>query len=533
MVRRKDDVHVKPAQSTNTKKPNQCTFAESVAKAHLQNDPRAVESRSTAKARVLEARVVFDASFDSVVLLESDENTIYTSDVTTDSVGNRYVSGSFAGNVDFDPIAIHSMRRTCSLVHQHRSMVFVAKYLPDSSLDWVRPMGAAGARIILNNSGDVFVAGTLDGSAVFGNQTLVSSGFSDGYVTKLNNEGQFQWTTRIGTSSNRDSMSSIAVDSAGNVLTVTRVTSSAPNYSLNYGNYAVTKISPNGGQQWSAQFANNYIAAPKVVADSSGNAIVAGTFWGTVDFDPSPKVKNYSSGSSYSGFILKLSPTGKFVSNATFVTSLENGNSGYASIDVLAIDGSNNVVVGGFYGGKVDFAPGASFYYLPSSGNDFLAKLDSSGQLLWANSWQSTGGSSFVATDLTIDGLSNIYLAATFSVSSQIVNGVRTFNNPATFDMDAGTGQSFHLNESYSDGLVIKMNSNGSYVWGEAISGDGDIRLHALALDAEGSLHFAGYLAAPVDRDAMFDFGNDIDGSGNRTISAGRRSAFLLKWRQA
>ena len=141
--------------------------------------------------------------------------------------------------------------------------------------------------------------------------------------------------------------------------------------------------------------------------DASGNVFVAGSFSGTVDFDPSSKTNYVSSGPNHAGFVLKLDTNGKFGWVSPFVGQTVGSTSGYASAQSVALDGSGNVVVGGAYDGSVDFNPGSGTATLPTIGGGFITKLNSSGGLVWARALESSG-TTFVY-GLDVDTAGSIY----------------------------------------------------------------------------------------------------------------------------
>ena len=61
-------------------------------------------------------------------------------DIAADASGNSYISGGFAGTVDFDPLATHADNSDV-LTARGISDAFIAKYAPDDSLLWALRMG--------------------------------------------------------------------------------------------------------------------------------------------------------------------------------------------------------------------------------------------------------------------------------------------------------------------------------------------------------------------------------------------------------
>src|SRR5688572_9246472 len=93
-------------------------------------------------------------------------------------------------------------------------------------------------------------------------------------------------------------------------------------------------------------------------------------------------------------------------------------NGSYSSVgrDIMADLNSNVYVVGGF-SGTMDFDPGPGVQIQTSngSGDVFLAKTDSSGNLLWVKCFGGTGYD--IGNAISIDSNGDIYIAGGFSMT--------------------------------------------------------------------------------------------------------------------
>src|SRR5262245_51253839 len=139
-------------------------------------------------------------AFDSAFHFGGDSRQTGTS-IATDSFGNVYVAGYFVNSMDADPgpgeFLLTSGAGTAS---------FVAKYSALGTLDWAYALSAGLPDLDLDAGNNVYVTGTLQGTATFGSTTLTAQGYSDVFLTKLSSAGVFQWATRFGS----------AVDAIGN-----------------------------------------------------------------------------------------------------------------------------------------------------------------------------------------------------------------------------------------------------------------------------------------------------------------------------
>ena len=110
-----------------------------------------------------------------------------------------------------------------------------------------------------------------------------------------------------------------------------------------------------------------------VAVDPSRNIFVAGSFEGTVDFDPGPGVAERTSQGSNDAFLSKFSPTGDLLWVDTW------GGSGGDWVSGLALDWMGNAHVCGSFQGTVDFDPGTGVHDVTASGSGtdaFYAKYD-------------------------------------------------------------------------------------------------------------------------------------------------------------
>jgi hypothetical protein len=126
----------------------------------------------------------------------------------------------------------------------------------------------------------------------------------------------------------------------------------------------LAKFDTNGNHLWSKGFGGMYGDEDKksVACDGSGNVIVTGYYFGTVDFGGGPLT---SAGVS-DIYLAKFDADGNHLWSKRFGdATCQGGHS-------VACDGSGNIVATGLLGGTVDFGGGP----LTSSGSDvFLVKF--------------------------------------------------------------------------------------------------------------------------------------------------------------
>lgn len=293
------------------------------------------------------------------------EQTTEAQSVAIDVSGNVIIVGYFDGIVDFGGGALVSMGSVD---------IFVAKFGPDGAHLWSKcfgdSIGQLAEAVAVDASGNVFVAGHFGGSVDFGGGELVSAGIQDIFIAKLGSDGTHLWSRRFGDRADSETRD-IAVDSWGNA-----VLTGSFSGSIDFGGGAlasagswdifVAKFGPDGAHLWSKRFGDEeYQAAPAVAVDAAGNVIIAGPSGGTVDFG----------GGTYNLFIAKYGSDGAYIWSKRF------GEAGFAQPESVATDASGNMIIVGYFRDTIDFGGGA----LTSEDYDiFVARFGADGSHLWS-----------------------------------------------------------------------------------------------------------------------------------------------------
>ena len=145
-----------------------------------------------------------------------------------------------------------------------------------------------------------------------------------------------------------------------------------------------------------------------LAADAVGNVYVAGYFNDVVDFDPGAGVANLTSGGDDDIFVAKFDSTGSLIWARRM-----GGADKQRALDI-AVDAGSNVYATGWFAGAADFNPGAEVANLtaPGESSAFVAKLDSSGNFVWARVLGGTGDSE--GAGIAVDANGNAYSAGYF-----------------------------------------------------------------------------------------------------------------------
>src|SRR3989304_831310 len=143
----------------------------------------------------------------------SGTGNVTATDVATDSSGNVYVTGYFAGTVNLGAGSWTSTGND----------FFIVKYSSSGAFQWSdREDSGTGSvtanSVVTDSSGNVFVAGSFQTAAVdfgAGSWTPISG---DYFVVKYNSSGAFQWADREDSGTGNALAQGVATDSSGNVF---------------------------------------------------------------------------------------------------------------------------------------------------------------------------------------------------------------------------------------------------------------------------------------------------------------------------
>jgi hypothetical protein len=213
-----------------------------------------------------------------------DGDTQSASTVSTDAAGNVIVAGDFYGTVDFGGGALTSAGS---------ADVFVAKFGPDGTHLWSKGFGDGNAQfaraVATDASGNVIVAGFFAGAVDFGGGALTSAGREDVYVAKFDPDGTHLWSKSFN-DDNAQYAAAARTDASGNVI-IAGYYAGAVDFGggtltgADDTNVFVAKFDPDGTHLWSKGFGGpNAQYAYAVSTDASGDVIIAGMFYGTIDF---------------------------------------------------------------------------------------------------------------------------------------------------------------------------------------------------------------------------------------------------------
>lgn len=317
--------------------------------------------------------------------------------VTTDSLGNVYVSGSFASTVDFDPGS-----GTFNLTATSYD-AFILKLDSAGNFVWAKKIGSVwpdyGNGLAVRGN-QVFLSGTFAGTVDFnpgaGVSNHTSNGSVDGYIVAFDTLGNYQWSRTLG-GTGIDNGSAVAARSGGSELVLTGRFQNTIDLNPGTGTDSATSqgswdvftiaLDDSGAYQWGHSVGGGFHDQSYDVVATAENIYVTGQFVDSVDFDPGVGTQFLVSNDHYGTFIQKLDWSGDLT------WALVTGDSAGAVPRSISLDASENIVVSGSYEYPGDFDPGTGVAQMTSVGNEdvFVVKFDSSGTFQWVAGAGSSG----------------------------------------------------------------------------------------------------------------------------------------------
>lgn len=383
----------------------------------------------------------------------------HLNDITTDSLGNIYATGSFNPSMDFDPGP-----GTTFITSAGYHDMYIAKYDNTGNLIWVKTMGGASsdywAAIELDHLGNIYTIGTFRFSVDFDpgpNSTTYSHDYyGDLAIAKYTNNGDFIWAKHLKCNGSVDNWAyDLALDDSLNVFVTGHFRTTvdfdpSPSNTVNLTSSGVNdiflaKYDSSGNYKWAFNIgSSNEDYGYDLTIDDSNNVYLAGYFSGTVDFDPGPNTASFSSNGGTDAIVAKYDRNGNYQWGKNI------GDVGNDELRGITIGQDNHLYLSGRFTGTTNFDPGSVGFNLSSVGNTdiFIAKYTLNGNFLWA---KGIGGSGEDKSEgIVADLHGNFYHYGRFS---------------STADFNPGaSGHILSAANSSLDNYVAKFNNNGDFV---------------------------------------------------------------------
>jgi hypothetical protein len=335
-----------------------------------------------------------------------------------------------------------------------------------------------------SSNSDIATAGAHQ-TVYAGGPIVFGTGGYDAFLVKFNSSGVRQWATYYGGS--QDDMGiSCAVDASGNVYMIGSTSSTsgiatagAHETTINDG--FLVKFNSNGVRQWGTYFEGNGNAC---TTDASGNIYIVGLTNSTSGIATAGAHQTVMSGSG-DAFLVKFNSSG-VKQWGTYFGGASSGASGMEKGLSCATDALGNVYMTGHTPSTSGIATAGAHQtiYGGSSTDAFLVKFNSSGVIQWGTYYGGEGVD--IGYSCATDASGNVYMAGDAQQQNLPASGISTI----------GAHQSAY-GGGYSDGFLVKFDSNGLRQWGTYYGGSLLDVSFSCATDASGNVYMSGETQSP------------------------------------
>jgi gliding motility-associated-like protein len=438
-------------------------------------------------------------------------------DLTTDSLGNAYVSGSTTSQ---SPSYATSGAHQTSGSHQYINSItngILFKFDKNGNRLWGTYYSGTQAIYLYgvktDSQNNVLITGytwSETNISTIGSFQPNLRGSSDAILVKFNSNGVRQWGTYFG-GEDSDYATKLDIDINDNVYIVgttssktniainsnfqTELSYSASPYGINTDAF-IAKFNTNGNLIWSTYVGgdgNDNLSAITI----KDSYLVAGGATKSTNNMATTGVFQEKPNSNFlgDGYVCKFSLNGERIWGSYY-----GGSSPMEEIRSVEIDNDENIYIGGYTYSSDNIATSGTFE--DSNANLYkglLAKLNAQGQRMWGT----------YVGDINISSI-------VFQNNSLYIGGG---NIDFRTDLKLTTPCSYKPNRIRSHyGYAGKFSKEGLFIWGTYIGNDNTIKI---ALHTDGAIFVAG----------LSSFNDDIaDGSSYQSNILGDKNFFLMKF---
>lgn len=343
-----------------------------------------------------------------------------SSAIKYDSQGNVFVVGSFRGTVSFDPNS-----NAYDFTATQYGDAYLQKYDAQGNFLWAQvyasPEQDEFPKMVIDNEDNIYFTNRFQGSIDLDPgpgtdiHTTTNTGYSNSYIVKLDNDGQYIWGHSFENVSPAQYVNILGLEINNNELFITGNFQDTIDVDFGSGQHLLTgvgndgffmKIDTDGNFIWGNMLGGpgKNIYPAKVIFDSENNIIIGGHFSGqNLDFDwgPNEAIRSTNSINDDDLFIFKVNAEGAF-QWAMSAEGCEPNSLGICDDDIRSMDTdlNNDIYFTGAYDYFINFEPGSSNFMLDtgvepctvspcfSHSKAYIAKISSEGLMLWAKDFE-------------------------------------------------------------------------------------------------------------------------------------------------
>ncbi len=424
--------------------------------------------------------------------------------VVADAAGNTYLAGTGGASVAFGDLLPAAQRGTGGL--------FVLKRDPSGKPLWVL-RGSASASpqqllLGLDGAGQPVLAGSFAGRATFGNTSLTSAGGTDGFVARLSADGTWLGAVRAG-GPLADRFTGLAVQADGTAYVTGSFLQTAsfgelPTLAAASGarstNLLVARLGATNTWEWAVGPDNSNASAGQGIAlDNQGRVSVTGYFLDSLTLAGQPQLRARSDTRGVATgrdlFVAQLD-----AATGAWQWATRAGGIGLDAGTALAVDGSGQLYLGGYFTGSIDFGDSLALPVLTSRGGVdlVLARLSPTGTWQWATPAGGTGGGSITLPNSgTPSSVTEQILALVVdpagtrvTVGGILASGSKLFGpDPAAVQLPATGARAFVAQATGATGTWLNAQAltnsfNLQIIWGLALAPGGGVHVAGQYIDA-------------------------------------------------
>ncbi len=416
-----------------------------------------------------------------------DETNIHTSlnpsNVSTDSFGNVYVSGSTtAKNSSYATTGSHQTSIPPSAYFTLNGII--EKFDSNGNRLWGTYYGGQDFNDItgikIDTQNNILITGGTQAQtniSTTGSYKPNLTGYSDAFLVKFNNLGVRIWGTYFG-GEGTDNATAIALDENNNIY-ITGGTTSKTNISIN-NNFQtqlnestisnidgfLAKFNSGGNLIWSTYVGGEKQDDLKTIAVRNNNIVIAGSSYSFMNISTVGVFQESHDPITHSDGIVF-----KFSTNGQRKWSTYYGGEQIDEIYVAEIDDEDNVYIGGQTASNINITTPGSF----ESSNSFLykgflAKLDTNGKRIWGTF------------------LGQTYIYSIIFKNNSIYLGGTNFG----FSYPKLTNSCSYQSNGDFQGYIGKFSKEADFIWGTYVGGRSTFKTTRIALDNNNMIFVSG-----------------------------------------
>ena len=304
-------------------------------------------------------------------------------------------------------------------------MLFLPSIGVSQNYLWAEKIGGPNFDVVsdidIDSANNSVMVGQFFSSITFNATTITSNGGSDGFVAKIDQDGNPLWITQIGGASS-DQVTGVKVDRSTGDIYVTGTYYAAftvAGTTLPYTSFGadafLIKISSAGTIVWGKGFSGASSDNSVDVAIDETNGFVYAMGIGSESLSIDTATLTVASGQFI--YVAKYSTSGTFQWARQYDTQASIASGFGSKRGGICMTATNDIAITGNYRGTINFdsvtltASGSPFDY-----DGYVAKIDASGSVLWAESFGST--SVDYSNGIAVDASDNIWLTGMIGISA-------------------------------------------------------------------------------------------------------------------